>query len=60
MNIEDCYREYVDGCSRLGFKPMSFEEYEEDFDLEPEYEEDIEETKAMMWVDAWKNGDFEY
>lgn len=24
------------------------------------YDEDyIEEVKAMMWVDAWKNGDFE-
>lgn len=33
---------------------------EEDDYYEEDAEEDIEETRAMMYVDAWKNGDYDY
>ena len=41
--------------------PCEEDDYYEDEEpyYEEDVEEDIEEARAMMYVDAWKNGDYE-
>ena len=52
--LEEAYRDEVREAILYGEPYCSWEEYLETFE---EVEEDVEEVKAMMYVDAWKNGD---